>query len=122
MTKNKSEKLGKWSMFLSLVCAVHCMAMPLLIAFLSVAGLSFLNSPILEGITLMASSGLAGYVILSNQRFHGQILPIFLFGISLVILVPAFIIHSHLFIALGSMFTAGAVFSNWYFRKNMCAC
>jgi hypothetical protein len=63
----RADRTGTW---LSLVCTVHCMASPLLVTILPVAGLGFLVHDVTEGLLLAASVALAAVSLCWGFRLH----------------------------------------------------
>lgn len=63
----RADRAGTW---LSLLCAVHCMASPLLVTKLPLAGLGFVVREATEGILLAASVALAAASLCWGFRLH----------------------------------------------------
>jgi hypothetical protein len=63
----RADRAGTW---LSLLCAVHCMASPLVVTILPLAGLSFLVQEVTEGFLLAASAALAAASLCWGFRLH----------------------------------------------------
>lgn len=115
---NKKIKiLSSWSVFLSLLCAIHCMAMPILIATVSLAGMQFISNPFYEVLVILGSMLLAIIALFSSYSNHKNINPILIFGLSLFLVIPGLLIHNHNLVALGSVFSAVALFYNWHVNR-----
>ncbi|MBA3988758.1 MAG: MerC domain-containing protein [Idiomarina sp.] len=66
------EKTGIW---LAIVCALHCLLVPVLLPTLSLIGLSFLGAESLERGILLVSAVLGGVAIGIGSRHHRSPLP-----------------------------------------------
>ena len=115
----KIKTLSSWSIFLSLLCAIHCMAMPILIATVSLAGIQFISDPFYEILTILGSMLLATLALLSSYSNHKNINPMLVFGLSFFLILPGLFIQNHNLVALGSVISAVALFYNW--RVNRCS-
>jgi hypothetical protein len=69
MMVTRADRAGTW---LSLLCAMHCMASPLLVTILPLAGLGFVVREATEGILLTASVVLAATSLCWGFRLHRQ--------------------------------------------------
>jgi hypothetical protein len=71
----------------SAVCAVHCVLTASALGLLSVAGLSFLHHPVVEGLFLGATAVLGLWSVWHGRRRHGSWAPstLFLLGLGLVL-------------------------------------
>ncbi len=74
------NKVGFW---LSILCTIHCLSMPILISFLPYLGESFLSESA-EIYLVIASAVLAIYLLLKDYRNHQNILPLFFLSIALI--------------------------------------
>lgn len=63
-------KLDRLGSCLSFLCALHCLAMPLVIGFLPLLGLSFLGNRTFEQSVCALSIGLAFFCLLNGCRQH----------------------------------------------------
>jgi len=54
----------------SLLCAVHCAALPFLLSLAPLAGLKFLNSAWIEYFIILASFSIASYALVHGYRRH----------------------------------------------------
>ena len=93
-----NEKIGKWldaaGVTASWACAVHCLALPLLVGVLPLVGLSFLLDETTERIFILVSILLAALSLLPAYfREHGKIRSVFLAaaGIGLIVLTHFFL-------------------------------
>lgn len=115
--KKRLDSLGNVSVFLSLLCAIHCAATPILVGVVSLMGIGFAMNPIWEVCLLIVSNLLAVVALYSSYRNHRKILPAILFGASLLLIVPGLIIHQHALILPGVLITAVALMLNWRYSK-----
>ena len=91
-THNEKRMLDYTGATIAWICAVHCLAMPFLITFLSLVGLSFLADETTEWIIISSSIGIALISLIPSFNQHGKYQSLLLFaaGIGLIII-------SHLF-------------------------
>ena len=54
----------------SLLCAVHCAALPFLLTLAPLAGLQFLRNPWVEYALILISFGIACYALIPGYRRH----------------------------------------------------
>jgi len=104
-------------MFLSLACAIHCAATPVLVVAVSLMGAGFMMDPFWEILTLCVSNLLAVIALGSSYRQHQQKTPFLLFALSLFFIIPGLYVHNHLLIFTGAILTASALFLNWRISK-----
>lgn len=116
---SKADNLGATA---SLICAVHCVALPVLLAALPVLGLAWLDNPWVDrGFFILAM-----FIILAahpkGYRKHGSCVPASLavFGLLGILLALAFEAHPvhHYAIALGGLFIACSHFLNRRFCEH----
>lgn len=123
-TKTKLEKAG---MAASLLCAVHCMATPVLLFATPALGSVFADNPALEWLLLGTSIVSAAWVLGNDYRkSHGNLWPIIIaiLGISLL-----FSGHDHsgeplhsVAMASGGILMAVAFWRNYVLRRNCQSC
>ena len=56
----------------SLLCALHCAALPLLLSLAPLAGLGFLRNPWIEYSVILLSLSIASYALMHGYRRHHQ--------------------------------------------------
>ena len=114
-------KLDLAGMGLSVVCAIHCLATPVLFSTLSVLGFEFLGHEGFESGMIAAIALLAGFTFINGFRMHGKkghFLP-GVIGLAIFLLVRPFVDHSlEPFATLlgGTAFVLGH-FLNWKWSK-----
>lgn len=72
--------LDRFGACLSLACAVHCLAAPVLLSLVPMAGLSVLAGESAETVFLIAALALAGASLCWGLRVHGRVRLCVLFG------------------------------------------
>ncbi len=114
------NKVGFW---LSILCTIHCLSMPILISFLPYLGESFLSESA-EIYLVIASAVLAIYLLLKDYRNHQNILPLFLLSIALIMnglglfWVDA---SNEIFCnVIGALLMATAYWLNWNAHRKAC--
>jgi len=103
----------------SILCAIHCAAIPLLISTLPLWGIAFLNTVWIEivmiGISLMLGSVSLG---LSYFRNHRKIIPLLLLMAGFLLIAVGHFTGKFaleiLFVPLGGFVIASAHFVNWH--------
>ena len=110
------DSISTVGMFLSLACAVHCMAFPLIILIAPLTGIAFFENEILEHLSLAVSILIAAFSLFSGFKSHRKF-PI----IGLSLLAITILVVSNLFIpalfkpwtdALGAFSIATTLFWN----------
>ena len=113
---NVADRIGATASFL---CAIHCAALPFVLAILPLLGLSFLADHAFERGFVLCASALALFALLNGYRRHHRPLPLYLAlpGLTLLILGVTFaenysiILHSVL-VTCGGLLLASAHFVN----------
>ncbi|SOE22207.1 MerC mercury resistance protein [Spirosomataceae bacterium TFI 002] len=107
---------------LSMLCAIHCLAMPFIIAFAPLLG-SFLSHKA-EAYILVISAALAIYVFISNLQQHGNFWPLILLMLSVGSSFAGLVLfHDRWEIPLmsfGGLSMASAYYINWKAQKKSC--
>jgi hypothetical protein len=95
----------------SLLCAVHCMLLPFVLALLPLIGLEFLAGHTFERIFVACAAALASASILVAYRRHRHPQALFLVvpGIALLLFGVAIDINAHLVIHTASVVTGGVL-------------
>lgn len=102
----------------SLLCAIHCACLPLLLSLTSLVGLGFLNNPWIEYSIVLISLSIASYaLILGYRRCHHKPLALIVVfnGFALIILGHFLNIEwiEITFTSSGAIAVASAHFINW---------
>jgi hypothetical protein len=121
--KHKS-KLDNVGMTASILCAIHCAAVPLLITSLPLFGLGFLANPWLEWSMIIFALFIGIYAIgLSYFRTHHKQLPMILLISGFLIIISGHLFitgwHEALIVPLGGLLIATAHFFNFRYT-GMC--
>ena len=114
------NKVGLW---LSVLCTIHCLAMPFLMTALPFLGESFLSEKS-EMYLIGASAVLAVFLLIKDYRNHQNPLPLRLLAIALcfnfagLFLVKG--IYEILFNVTGALVMASAYYINWNSHRRAC--
>lgn len=81
------ESLSAVGMFLSIACAIHCMALPLIILIAPLTGIAFFENEVLEHLTLATSILITAFSLFSGFKNHRNIQLIALFFLAILVLV-----------------------------------
>jgi hypothetical protein len=114
------EKLG---VSLSMACAVHCLAMPVLLAFVPTLGNWFTEE--IELVVTLASLLIAVFVLLKDFRIHKQITPLTILISSFTIILTSLFLHKPIILdVVGILGILTAYILNWYKLRQAksCAC
>jgi phosphoglycerol transferase MdoB-like AlkP superfamily enzyme len=118
---NKVEKIG---FYLSIACAIHCIATPVLITLLPFLGSSLVNHS-WEIWFIGGSLVLAGIILYSDFKKHHNVFPITLLVASLFVklLEVMWLGESLEFLtgSIGALLIASAYYFNWKYKKT-CSC
>lgn len=116
ITKSKAERIG---IFVTVLCAIHCVATPVIITVMPLFGASLLSNPIWEWLLIGVSLGLA--VLILAKDFiskHKNTLPLLVLGggfstKALGLLVVGHSSYEPLIISLGALMIVSAYVINW---------
>lgn len=108
------ERVGLWA---SALCAVHCLATPLLVALAPSLGGLFAQTEWAEGVLLLSASALSLWLLYRGawRRRHWQ--PMALFGAAVACLTGGVVAGTALLTATGSLLLGGAQLSNLRGRR-----
>jgi hypothetical protein len=105
----------------SLLCAVHCSVLPLLLTVGLLGGFSWLEHPAVEITFIFSSLMLAWLSLLPGwRRGHGRIEPVLTMLVGFGLIVLAHVFHEQyegLLMTLGGLAIAVAHFLNWRLSK-----
>ncbi len=109
-----AERVGLWA---SALCAVHCLATPLLVALAPSLGGLFSQTERAEGVLLLSASVLSLWLLYRGawRRRHWQ--PMALFGAAVACLTGGIVAGTALLTATGSLLLGGAQLSNLRGRR-----
>lgn len=99
----------------SVLCAIHCISLPLLLSVGALSGLAWLENEIIELLLIVVSFVIASWSLgQSYIKQHRKFDAIFivLIGFGLIILAHT-ITHNHVLMMLGGLIIAIAHFQNW---------
>ncbi|PKV51700.1 MerC mercury resistance protein [Aquimarina sp. MAR_2010_214] len=111
----------------SFLCMLHCIFLPIVIAFFPLMGLVFLTDEFYEVFLIGASLMIAMFAIYNGyKKYHGKPLPVFLYLTTLVLFTIGFLIENHFierilhFLATGFLIIAH--YYNWKFTRAYKSC
>ena len=116
------EKVG---VFLSLLCAIHCLALPLILFAAPYLASSIAFSPMAEWVLVIGSFGMALLLLWQDFRKHRQPMPLYFLGLAVLIklvdtLVGMKSIEWIFGLSLGVFITLAYWFN--YKHKTACTC
>lgn len=86
----KTGPISDWlGMVASVACAIHCAAMPFVIGFLPMLGISFLADEVFHQVMVFVCLGLAGVSFVPGFRKHRRYMPVALGGLGLALIASA---------------------------------
>ena len=115
------DKTTKISLFLSLLCTIHCVITPILLIFLGIypsinATFQLLNNPFIELGIILFSGTLGFYTMWHGFKHHHTIKkPLYLFGIGILFFCIHYIFHGFRINEMVNLFFSltGSVFILW---------
>jgi hypothetical protein len=112
----------------SLLCAIHCAALPFLLSLAPLTGLQFLDHPAIETLIIFLSFFIASFALVKGYRRHHQrTLPFLLVSGGFLLLTVGHLLHGTwaetLLVTLGGGSIALAHLVNWkLIRQSATAC
>ncbi len=111
----------------SFLCAIHCAVLPILLTFSAMAGLEFLEDPIVEYGMIGLSAVFASLSLISSyKKTHRNNLPLLIvaFGFSFIAMshVKDSEVFEAVFMTIGGFSIATAHIINWRLCKQCAAC
>ncbi|MCB0638962.1 MAG: MerC domain-containing protein [Lewinella sp.] len=101
----------------SFLCAIHCLALPLLLSLGALGGLSWLHDPLLEWGMITLAVIVAGWSLIGSYRQRGSGAgPLLLAFLGMIALAAGRLAPGeaeHYLTALGGVLIAGAHYRNW---------
>lgn len=107
----------------SFLCAVHCLALPIAMAFGLAGGMTWLENPVIEWTFFGSAFVMAGWSLSGSYRYHRNLRPALLAVAGFAILVGVHLLEgrvSHGWAALGGVAIAYAHYVNWQLSQ-VCA-
>lgn len=123
-SKKHTSKLDNVGMTASILCAIHCAVVPLLITSLPLLGLGFLANPVIEWSMIIFALCIGIYAIgLSYFRTHHKRLPMLLLILGFLIIIAGHLFitswHEAIIVPIGGLLIATAHFFNYRY-SGMC--
>ena len=125
MSKYKFLAVEKIGVFLSIVCAIHCLSLPIFLFFAPYLASSFAFSSKLEWILVISSFLLAALILILDFRKHRQPLPLYFLGLGILIkLVDLSLANQSYAWVFGISLGVVISFAYWfnYKHKKTCTC
>jgi hypothetical protein len=118
-----AAQLDTLGMFSSLLCAIHCAGIPLLLAFTTWSGLLVLSNPYIEITIVCLSIGLAlASIFPSYRKLHKKLNAIVLVTIGFMLIAFGHIVSIAIWevvsTSLGALLVASAHIENWRLCRN----
>lgn len=127
MSKQRSVKqflpLEKLGLFLSFVCAIHCLAMPFVLFFAPYFIGTYAFGPTVEWVLVASSFMLAAYLLIADYMHHRKVWPLVFLGIGLFIkLIDIFIGQQSDEWIFGTLLGVSVSYAYWINFKHKSAC
>jgi len=118
-----SSRLDHAGMTASILCAVHCAIVPLLITLLPLAGLGFLANPLVEWSMIIFALFVGCFAIGSSYfRIHHQLLPVLVLIAGFLVIIAGHIWvrgwREAIIVPIGGLLIATAHFINYRYARN----
>ena len=113
-----SHLLHKFGISLSFLCAIHCIATPILLTLAPLAG-NFLSETT-EQLLLFVGLGIGLYVLIKDYFHHEQVLPLLLLALSGILIISSMLGLGHILQTTASLIMALAYFLNWRYHRKVC--
>lgn len=111
--------LDKIGITASVICAIHCAFLPVLITVLPLAGIGFMAKSRTESLMILLSILIAGVSLGSSYKLHQKYLPLILLLIGIVLIAIAHLFlpekPGHFVTPVGGLTVAAAHYFNWGF-------
>ena len=103
----------------SFLCAVHCLALPLLLSMGLLGGLAWLHQPPVEWSLIGSAVLIAGPAFYRGHRSHRRLLPMGMAGLGILLLAGSRWLHEyeHLLTGAGGILIATAHWLNWRYGR-----
>lgn len=102
----------------SLICGIHCAALPFIMVLTPLAGLRFLAEPWIEYSVIAGSFIIAMFSLIHGyRRHHHRPLPLRIAGLGFLLIGIGHLFHGkgleHALVAIGALLVALAHYINW---------
>lgn len=110
----------------SMLCAIHCVALPLILTVSTLSGLAFLGNHLIEFVFLIISAIIATWSLIPAFKKHQKKLPIAIAIIGFIFLITSRFLPcgptEHYVTAVGGFTVAISHLLNWkYLKKTSCS-
>lgn len=117
MLSSRLKKVEQVGAGPSLACAVHCTAIPALVALLPLMGDHLARAHWIEAVVIGAAAVIGVVTLGTGLRRHGRFGPLLLFGLGLAVILLGHAVLPHALsevaTVLGALMLAGGQFCNW---------
>ena len=126
--KRRAFNWDKFGIGATVLCAIHCLALPLILPFLAAMKLGFVSTPAFEGIMVILAISIGLYSVGSGYlKSHRQWYPLLILGLGILILLASNatgLDHDieHIMIAIGSLGIVVAHLLNWRLCQSCPSC
>jgi len=87
--------------FTSILCAIHCGLLPLLIPTLPLLGVNIIHNAAFEWVMIFIAIGVGFYSLYHGYRkHHHQMAPIYIFGVGMLLLIAKEFYHHRLILLI----------------------
>ncbi|MGB0839620.1 MAG: MerC domain-containing protein [Chitinophagales bacterium] len=111
------QKIG---ISLSVLCAIHCLLLPIFLLVASLWGAELNLHHSLELLLVATAFLIGGYTIYKDYAKHSQKLPAYLLLLSFPFFCCATFFHLHALFTVGSLLLATAQLYNWRLHRLYC--
>jgi len=115
-----NESLDNIGAGLSLTCAIHCIATPLLVALLPLVGMAFLISEEVHHLFIISTVALAFYSLLLGYRVHRKLKVFAVLILSFAVMVFALFHEEHDYHSVWLSFGAIGIAASHLLNKRLC--
>jgi len=116
----KSGRLDQLGMTASIICAVHCAALPLAVTSLPLIGLEFLANIWVEICMLLLSAVIGTWSLAATYKIHRNLMPLMILLAGFALIAAGHFLWHHLeavLIPAGGITIAAAHFTNWKLNR-----
>lgn len=122
-----SFNLDAFGFSASLLCALHCLAMPVLLSVVPITGVQFLDNPLIEYSFIVLSLVVAGSsLIRSYFKYHRDAFPLQLLSAGFLFIIggrfPGHEGAEGILTAIGGICIALAHYTNWNYNQDCKNC